>query len=79
MLEPKDYQDAIDVQDACNLSGVVLAFGRVLSKMMDDPSIRGTRDRNRHPISVLYADKILSLTGDDFSTAYEVCRKFSDR
>jgi len=58
-------QMAIDVQDASNLSGVVLSFGRLLTEAIRDEMDRlprGTNFRNNHPIAVAFADKIVSLT-----------------
>ena len=48
-------REALQVQDACNLSGVVLAFGRILTGPL---SHLDTAARNRHPISKLFADKL---------------------
>ena len=66
-------KSALDVQDACNLSGVVHEFSRVMKAMSD----RGfdIDEKNTHPVSVLFASKIASLTGCEygleFSRAYE--------
>jgi hypothetical protein len=58
-------QQALDVQDACNLSGVVLAFGEVLTDTLW-PVAReigqGTDWVNQHPISKAFASKITHLT-----------------
>ena len=55
-------QEALNVQDACNLSGVAHGFARCMSDLMDlVPS--GTDARNNHPIARLWADKIAHLTG----------------
>lgn len=67
------YADALIVQDACNLSGVVYSFARHM-KTLADMGITDTDARNRHPISVLFSSKIASLTGSEdfqnFSRAY---------
>ena len=67
------YRDALAVQNACNLSGVVSSFARhmhTLCEMGFD-----TDQRNRHPVSILFSSKIASLTGsegmDTFSEAYQ--------
>ncbi len=85
MLDPKEYKDALDVQDACNLSGVVRSFSRVLDliwKEANELSL-GTAYVNRHPISVMYSSKIASLTGSEmpaeFSEAYRLCQERSVR
>lgn len=74
-------QDAIDVQDACNLSGVVRGFVRAiddLRKLMPTLDTSGVR---YHPISVLWANKIADLTGSErdmaFSHAYDWATKHS--
>jgi hypothetical protein len=83
-LTSKDYKDALDVQDACNLSGVVKAFSRAMSKVWEQARIDGTfgtNDLNTHPIAVLYSDKIASLTGSNGSgtlLAYEYCHKIAN-
>jgi len=71
-------KDAILVQDACNLSGVVHGFSRAMTALREALPEAGTDEINRHPISVLYSSKIASLTGSesmgDFSKAYEWAR-----
>ena len=81
-LTAQDYRQAIDVQDACNLSGVVHTFSKVMTKIWEEARTTGSASTewvNQHPISVLYASKILSLTraepdGRAFANAYNVCR-----
>lgn len=74
---------ALDVQFACNLSGVVHSFSRVMSSLC---KIKPDTDwRNRHPIAVLFATQIASLTrvaaiADDaceYDRAYEWCSRVS--
>lgn len=83
MLTFKDYEDALTVQDACNLSGVVRSFSQVLSSIWDEARElnKGTDYVNTHPISVMYASKIASLSGceamENFSLAYDVCESKS--
>lgn len=55
-------QEALNVQDACNLSGVVHGFSRAITNLRDLLPRAGTDEINRHPISVLWADKIAHLT-----------------
>lgn len=56
---------ALDVQDGCNLSGVVASFNRILKEVIW-PIARadghGTDWVNEHPICQAFADKIASLT-----------------
>lgn len=54
-------QEALDVQNACNLSGVAQAFARAMIDLGEHT--KGTDERNRHPVAVLWADKIAHLTG----------------
>lgn len=71
-------EQAIDVQDACNLSGVLRSFVLVIDALRAN-GVAGTDAIATHPVSVLFADKIRSLTGDDFSTAYHACKVLADR
>lgn len=63
-LLPQDWSDAMSVQDACNLSGVVHAFSGVMPRIWQEVVRNGggTDDVNRHPICIMYASKIESLT-----------------
>lgn len=67
------YADALIVQDACNLSGVVHSFSRHMQTLCD-MGIDNTDDRNRHPVCILFSSKIASLSGSEdfknFSRAY---------
>ncbi len=55
--------EALLVQDACNLSGVVRAFARAMSDLLAHPDCKGTDWANNHPVAILYADKVAHLTG----------------
>lgn len=65
-------REALQVQDACNLSGVVLGFGRAVSRLRKllEAEGKGSTDQiNRHPVCVLWTSKIESLVGEtSFST-----------
>ncbi len=69
-------KEALAVQDACNLSGVVHSFSRTMTRLREllGPKA-GTDEINHHPISVLWASKIESLTGsfgiESFTAAYD--------
>ena len=80
-LTPKDYADAILVQDACNLSGVVHSLAELLPRIREEPDCTGTDFVNQHPIVVMYVNKLSSLSGAEnglaFSTAYDECKKRS--
>jgi hypothetical protein len=70
-------QEALDVQNACNLSGVVHGFSRAMSDLC--ALVPNTGERNTHPIAILWADKIAHLTGtqdignDKVMKAYSYC------
>lgn len=78
-LTPRDYQDAVEVQSACNLSGVVFSFARAMQAICNETN--GTEEKNAHPIAVLYASKIASLTQcenfETFKKAHVACTKKS--
>lgn len=72
--------EALYIQDATNLSGVVHSWSRSVRRLRELMSGAGTDEINKHPINVLYADKLMSLSGgrDDmggfaYSAAYDRC------
>lgn len=76
-------QEAIEVQDACNLSGVVHAWSRSMTRLCELLPDLGTAGRNQHPINVLFSSKVASLTrsedSDTFSKAYDACRQLAEQ
>lgn len=79
LLSPKDWDDAIEIQDACNLSGVVFSFARVMQRICNSTA-GDTSVRNHHAIARLYADKIMQLTGGRaFSEAFDECWREAGR
>jgi hypothetical protein len=73
-------RDALDVQDACNLSGVVHAFSNVMTALREHARAgnwENTDKLNHHPIAIMWASKIASLTGCEnglaFSMSYDWC------
>lgn len=82
-LSARDYKEALDVQSASNLSGVVLAFGRATCRIWEEAREcgEGTAWVNTHSIAVMYSSKIASLTGSEmpeqFHTAYLACEQKS--
>lgn len=81
-LSPREYKRAIDVQDACNLSGVVHDFSNMMTRVWVEARKeegRGTDWVNTHPIVILYSNKISSLCGSEnseqFSMAYDHCKE----
>jgi hypothetical protein len=77
MLTKKDYQDALNVQSACNLSGVIKSFAEVMKKIFDEGfnEHKGTDWINQHPICRLYAEQIAFLTGSGTPSNGESYRK----
>jgi hypothetical protein len=76
-------QMALDVQDACNLSGVVHGFSRVMTFLSDEANRtgKGTEWKNHHPIAALFSSKIASLTLSEsmrlFNIPYGVVEKLA--
>ncbi len=64
--ESELIKEAIQVQDACNLSGVVHSFSRAMTDLWSiaKESDQGTDFVNTHRVARLYASKIFSLCGD---------------
>jgi hypothetical protein len=77
-------QQALDVQDACNLSGVVHSFSRAMDVLWAEArrTDQGTQWVNEHPIVTLFLDKLASLNriqGDDSKVyaAFEKVREIA--
>ena len=78
-------QAALDVQSACNLSGVLHSFSAAVKVLRAQPDFKGTDWVNHHPISVLFATQIASLTrvaiiadeACDYSSAYTECQRLA--
>ena len=73
---PRLARDAISVQGACNLSGVVRGFAQVV-KALSRLGITGDALR-RHPVVVLWLDKLYSMRGGDFYEAYSACTQWAE-
>ena len=84
-LRRQDYQRAMDVQCACNLSGVVKSFSDVMARIWaearSNPAAGGTDWVNKHPIARLYAEQVSNLSGagmgdhDSYGVAYKACEE----
>ena len=82
-MKPSDYQSAIDVQNACNLSGVVHSLSRLLPEVWAEAreQNQGTDYVNTHPIVIMYLNQLNWLaTGDcvsprKFYAAQKVCEE----
>jgi hypothetical protein len=71
--------EALAVQDACNLSGVAHSFSRAMRELRD----MDAEPWNGHPIMILWASKIASLTHCEdqvtFAKAYAACRELAGK
>ncbi len=60
----KACKNAIDVQDACNFSGVLLSFARDMEAVRDHMRAEGTYGSEAfatHPVAIAYIDKLSDL------------------
>lgn len=79
-IDPDMAREALLAQDACNLSGIVFAMARACQEICEEAKLRDqdTAWKNRHPVMILYADKLAELTGclrsQAFHDAYEACK-----
>lgn len=66
------YRDALFVQNASNLSGVVHSLSDAVSFLHKQPECTGTDWVNRHPVVVLFVNKLADMSGADsgFTSAY---------
>ena len=85
-LSPEDYKHAIFAQDGCNVSGLAHSFSAVMPKIWAEARATGNESTewvNRHPIVLLYLNKMCSLADaenwDAYSKAYEACLNLSRR
>jgi uncharacterized protein YfaT (DUF1175 family) len=88
MMQKNLYQDAIELQDASNASGVVHWLSRealpfIWNEIRQEDGT-GTADVNAHPIMVLTVDKLASLAHmndygstslDRYAEAYRLCEQ----
>lgn len=59
----KAAKEALDCQNACNLSGVAFSFARSMQSICDYSNRygKGTAWKNEHPIVKLYLEKMAQL------------------
>ena len=82
LLSANDYEGAIFAQSACNLSGFVYGFSKVMSRINAEARElgKGTDWINNHPICRLYAEQITHLTqGKNYNEAYNECEERSKK
>jgi len=65
-------KQALQVQDACNLSGILYSWADAMGALREAYPDQGTEFYNTHPINVLFASKVADLTGCavNFGDAY---------
>lgn len=64
-IDPKDAKDALLVQNACNLSGVLFSMTEAMRRLCEHPRCTGTAWKNHHPVIVMYTAQCVALsTGD---------------
>lgn len=70
---PHDYRMALLSQTACNLSGIVYTFAKVLHRIWNEANKNGggTDAVNRHVISRLYSEQIAHLSGAGCTSDYK--------
>jgi len=64
-LTLRDYQQALDSQYACNLSGIIKSWSEILMHIWDEAREHegGTDWVNRHPINRLFVEQAAHLIG----------------
>jgi hypothetical protein len=69
ILRKIDWDSAVMVLDASNLSGVVYEFKNVMDKICSEAfeNHKGIEWKNHHPIALMYAEKINQMTSNDSS------------
>jgi len=80
--------EALQVQNACNLSGVVHSFGEVMQSISDYAFEhgKGTDWKNNHPIVIAFIDKLSSLASVQcldcrlvkMAWAYKECERLAE-
>jgi len=76
--------EAIQIQDASNLSGLVHGWSRAITQLREVMPTADTQTINRHPINKMWAYKVYSLAcgepfhheeAEKFNMAYQWCRE----
>lgn len=77
------YQDALDVQDACTLSGVVKSLAGHMDAIWAEVRAegKGTDEVNSHPVVIMFLAQMLhlatreSISPDAYFKADAICRQ----
>lgn len=70
-------QEALDVQNACNLTGVLHSFAKAASELRQILNV-GNDEAANHPIMKLWSDKVASLTGTQTWTVHSIVRAYKE-
>lgn len=73
------YQTALNVQDACNMSGVLFSFAECMKTINEEMRKQGEGEdyRRQHPVVIMFLSKLNSMAEsfDSFSSAYDACKE----
>jgi hypothetical protein len=74
------YKDALECQDACNLSGIVYTLAKHLPTLWAEANEKGlgTDSTNRHSVVQLFLSKLVSLAGGYHEPpieAWDICEE----
>ena len=72
-LTKRDYENALQSQNACNLSGVAHSLSEVLPRIWNESN--GTTEVNQHPIVRLYIEQMAFLANRDYFESEKICRE----
>ena len=72
-LQKKHFSDALAVQDAYNLSGILHLFLEAVQAIREE--VQSTDAINEHPITILYVDKIKDLVRLNDDKVFDVYDK----
>jgi hypothetical protein len=81
-LTEADWADAYMSQSACNLSGLVFSWARIMHRLNNSVRLEkgGTDQVNRHPINRLFAEQVSFLTSPmSWTESYRQAKKYYDR
>jgi len=72
MIDKAIWQTALDVQNACNASGVIKSLAHAVDAIWKEAhgTGQGTDFVNKHPIIVLYLEQLAHLSGATLNHPY---------
>jgi hypothetical protein len=86
-VPPLLAQQALDVQSACNASGVIHSFDKIVTALWEMPQAKkiGTAWVNQHPVVTMFLAQLIHLNGAGNSVlpynhpeAFELCEKVKE-